>query len=118
MLVSDSLHDWSRRRGYAPMQLRLMTRRLKMGARAIGQDGRSACLWTCDTTRDFLRKLSDRQAIQWWISTPTISRPSKAALGGIWFKSSDIKALIFGVACIGDQTVAGATGRRNAAVIE
>jgi hypothetical protein len=45
MLVSDSLHDWSRRRGYAPMQLRLMTRRLKMAARAIGQDGRLACLW-------------------------------------------------------------------------
>ena len=37
---------------------------------------------------------------------------------GIWFKSSDIKALIFSVACNGDQTVAGATGRRNAAVIE
>ena len=86
MLVSDSLHDWSRRRGYAPMQLRLMTRRLKMGARAIGQDGRSACLWIMTQRETFCVKLSDRQAIQWWISTSTISRPSKATPGGIWFK--------------------------------
>jgi len=28
------------------------------------------------------------------------------------------KALIFGVACTGDQTVAGAAGRRNASVTE
>jgi acyl-CoA dehydrogenase len=73
---------------YAPMQLRLMTRRLKMGARAIGMTRRALSLLVDHATRreTFGVKLSDRQAIQWWISTSTISRPSKAAPGGIWFK--------------------------------
>jgi len=57
-------------RGYAPMQLRLNVRRLQMGARCVGI-ARRALQMMCTYTQQrstFGVKLSDRQAIQWWIA--------------------------------------------------
>ena len=57
-------------RGYEPMQLRLNVRRLQMGARCVGI-ARRALQMMCEYTQQrstFGVKLSDRQAIQWWIA--------------------------------------------------
>lgn len=60
--------------GYAPMQLRLRTRRLEMGATAIGMTRRARDM-LCEhaTQREtFGVKLADRQAIQWWVADISI----------------------------------------------
>lgn len=57
-------------KGYAPMQLRLRTRRLEMGSTCIGI-ARRALDMLCEhaTQREtFGVKLAERQAIQWWIA--------------------------------------------------
>src|SRR6201747_2819038 len=57
-------------KGYAPMQLRLRTRRLEMGSTCIGI-ARRACDMLCEHARQretFGVKLAERQAIQWWVS--------------------------------------------------
>jgi acyl-CoA dehydrogenase len=57
-------------RGYAPMQLRLRTRRLEMGSTCIGI-ARRALDMLCEHAKQretFGVKLADRQAIQWWIA--------------------------------------------------
>ena len=57
-------------KGYAPMQLRLRTRRLEMGSTCIGI-ARRALDMMCEHARQretFGVKLADRQAIQWWIA--------------------------------------------------
>src|SRR5204862_8163189 len=57
-------------KGYAPMQLRLRTRRLEMGSTCIGI-ARRAIDMLCEHARQretFGVKLADRQAIQWWIA--------------------------------------------------
>lgn len=57
-------------KGYAPMQLRLRTRRLEMGSTCIGI-ARRACDMLCEHARQretFGVRLAERQAIQWWIS--------------------------------------------------
>lgn len=56
--------------GYAPMQLRLMTRRLEMGSTALGI-ARRALEIMCEHAKQretFGVRLADRQAIQWWIA--------------------------------------------------
>ena len=56
--------------GYAPMQLRLLTRRLEMGATSLGI-ARRALDMMCEHAKQretFGVKLADRQAIQWWIA--------------------------------------------------
>ena len=56
--------------GFAPMQKRLTVRRLQMGAMCIGMAER-ALRMMCEHTDQrvtFGQKLSDRQAIQWWIA--------------------------------------------------
>jgi acyl-CoA dehydrogenase len=56
--------------GYAPMQLRLQTRRLEMGPTAIGM-ARRALDMLCEHAKrreTFGVKLADRQAIQWWVA--------------------------------------------------
>ena len=56
--------------GFAPMQTRLTVRRLEMGAMCVGIAGR-ALKMMCEHTQQretFGHKLSDRQAIQWWIA--------------------------------------------------
>jgi acyl-CoA dehydrogenase len=60
--------------GYAPMQLRLGTRRLEMGATALGLTGRAVEMLT-EHARErvtFGVALADRQAIQWWVADTTI----------------------------------------------
>ena len=55
-------------KGYAPMQLRLRTRRLEMGSTCIGIAMRALDM-LCEHARQretFGVKLADRQAIQWW----------------------------------------------------
>jgi acyl-CoA dehydrogenase len=57
-------------KGYAPMQLRLRTRRLEMGSTCIGI-ARRACDMLCEHAKQretFGVKLAERQAIQWWIA--------------------------------------------------
>ncbi|MBR0935416.1 acyl-CoA dehydrogenase family protein [Bradyrhizobium jicamae] len=57
-------------KGYAPMQLRLRTRRLEMGSTCIGIT-RRALEMLCEHAKQretFGVKLADRQAIQWWIA--------------------------------------------------
>jgi acyl-CoA dehydrogenase len=57
-------------KGYAPMQLRLRTRRLEMGSTCIGI-ARRACDMLCEHARQretFGIKLAERQAIQWWVA--------------------------------------------------
>ena len=56
--------------GFAPMQKRLTVRRLEMGAMSVGVAER-ALRMMCEHTEQretFGVKLSDRQAIQWWIA--------------------------------------------------
>lgn len=56
--------------GFAPMQTRLTVRRLQMGAMCVGMASR-ALKMMCEHTQQretFGQKLSDRQAIQWWIA--------------------------------------------------
>ena len=56
--------------GFAPMQKRLTVRRLEMGAMAVGMAER-ALKMMCEHVQQretFGQKLSDRQAIQWWIA--------------------------------------------------
>ncbi len=56
--------------GYAPMQLRLVTRRLEMGARCIGMASRALEI-LCEHARQrvtFGERLADRQAVQWWVA--------------------------------------------------
>ncbi|MCA1400534.1 acyl-CoA dehydrogenase family protein [Bradyrhizobium sp. BRP56] len=57
-------------KGYAPMQLRLRTRRLEMGSTCVGITKRALDMM-CEHARQretFGVKLADRQAIQWWIA--------------------------------------------------
>ncbi len=56
--------------GFAPMQLRLTVRRLQMGAWCIGMARRALDMMMGHVTQrvTFGAKLSDRQAIQWWIA--------------------------------------------------
>jgi len=57
-------------KGYAPMQLRLRTRRLEMGSTCIGIAMRALDM-LCEHARQretFGVKLADRQAIQWWVA--------------------------------------------------
>jgi acyl-CoA dehydrogenase len=59
--------------GYAPMQLRLRTRRLEMGSTCIGI-ARRACDMLCEHARQretFGVRLAERQAIQWWVADIT-----------------------------------------------
>lgn len=61
-------------RGFAPMQLRLVTRRLEMGAQALGT-GRRALDMLMAHARErvtFGARLADRQAIQWWVADAAI----------------------------------------------
>lgn len=56
--------------GFAPMQKRLTVRRLQMGALCVGMAQR-ALKMMCEHTQQretFGTKLSDRQAIQWWVA--------------------------------------------------
>ena len=56
--------------GFAPMQLRLTVRRLEMGAMAVGMAQR-ALEMMCSHVQQretFGQKLSDRQAVQWWVA--------------------------------------------------
>ncbi len=56
--------------GFAPMQKRLTVRRLEMGAMCVGMAAR-ALRMMCEHTQQretFGAKLSERQAIQWWIA--------------------------------------------------
>jgi len=57
-------------KGYAPMQLRLNVRRLEMGARCVGMARRALSMMIehVKERTTFGVKLSDRQAIQWWIA--------------------------------------------------
>jgi alkylation response protein AidB-like acyl-CoA dehydrogenase len=57
-------------KGYAPMQLRLRTRRLEMGSTCIGIAKRALDM-LCEHARQretFGVKLAERQAIQWWVA--------------------------------------------------
>ncbi|WP_076860247.1 acyl-CoA dehydrogenase family protein [Bradyrhizobium mercantei] len=57
-------------KGYAPMQLRLRTRRLEMGSTCVGITKR-ALEMMCEHAKQretFGVKLAERQAIQWWIA--------------------------------------------------
>lgn len=56
--------------GFAPMQKRLTVRRLQMGSLCVGMAQR-ALKMMCEHTQQretFGTKLSDRQAIQWWVA--------------------------------------------------
>ncbi|MBT5191202.1 MAG: acyl-CoA dehydrogenase, partial [Rhodospirillaceae bacterium] len=56
--------------GFAPMQKRLTVKRLQMGAMCVGMASR-ALRMMCQHTQQretFGQKLSDRQAIQWWVA--------------------------------------------------
>lgn len=60
-------------KGYAPMQLRLRTRRLQMGSTCIGI-ARRALEMLCEHAKQretFGVRLAERQAIQWWIADIT-----------------------------------------------
>ncbi|MBR1161745.1 acyl-CoA dehydrogenase family protein [Bradyrhizobium elkanii] len=57
-------------KGYAPMQLRLRTRRLEMGSTCVGITKRALDMM-CEHAKQretFGVKLAERQAIQWWIA--------------------------------------------------
>jgi alkylation response protein AidB-like acyl-CoA dehydrogenase len=56
--------------GYAPMQLRLVTRRLEMASTCVGITERALDI-LCEHARQrvtFGAPLADRQAIQWWVA--------------------------------------------------
>jgi acyl-CoA dehydrogenase len=60
--------------GYGPMQLRLQTRRLEMGATALGFTSRAVEM-LAEHARNrvtFGVPLSERQAIQWWVADTAI----------------------------------------------
>ncbi|MES2987371.1 MAG: acyl-CoA dehydrogenase family protein [Pseudomonadota bacterium] len=61
-------------KGYAPMQLRLLTRRLEMGATACGITQRALDMLSEHALQrvTFGVRLADRQAIQWWIADTMI----------------------------------------------
>ena len=54
--------------GYAPMQLRLINRRLEMGAMCVGMAERALGIMSAHARErvTFGERLADRQAIQWW----------------------------------------------------
>ena len=56
--------------GYAPMQLRLITRRLEMGATAVGTTERALEVLSEHARQriTFGVPLAERQAIQWWVA--------------------------------------------------
>jgi len=56
--------------GFAPMQLRLTIRRLQMGAWCLGMTIRALDMMTAHVKQrsTFGVKLSDRQAVQWWVA--------------------------------------------------
>ncbi|MGF6432889.1 MULTISPECIES: acyl-CoA dehydrogenase family protein [Bradyrhizobium] len=57
-------------KGYAPMQLRLRTRRLEMGSTCVGITKRALDMM-CEHAKQretFGVKLAERQALQWWIA--------------------------------------------------
>ena len=57
-------------KGYAPMQLRLRTRRLEMGSTCVGITKRALDMM-CEHAKQretFGVRLAERQAIQWWIA--------------------------------------------------
>ncbi len=56
--------------GFAPMQKRLTVRRLEIGARCIGIAERALAMMSAHVQQrvTFGEKLSDRQAIQWWVA--------------------------------------------------
>ncbi|MEH6558160.1 MAG: acyl-CoA dehydrogenase family protein [Oceanicoccus sp.] len=57
-------------KGFAPMQLRLVVRRLQMGAWCVGMARRAVDI-ICDYAKNretFGQLLADRQAIQWWVA--------------------------------------------------
>ncbi len=56
--------------GFAPMQKRLTVRRLEMGASCVGMAERALEIMCQHVTQreTFGQKLSDRQAIQWWVA--------------------------------------------------
>jgi acyl-CoA dehydrogenase len=61
-------------KGYGPMQLRLLTRRLEIGAKAVGATKRALAM-LIDHARErvtFGVPLSERQAIQWWVADASI----------------------------------------------
>jgi alkylation response protein AidB-like acyl-CoA dehydrogenase len=60
--------------GYGPMQLRLQTRRLQMGATALGYTQRAVDMLAEHARQrvTFGVPLSERQAIQWWVADTTI----------------------------------------------
>ena len=56
--------------GYAPMQMRLIARRLEMGSTCVGITERALEI-LCAHARErvtFGERLADRQAIQWWVA--------------------------------------------------
>ena len=56
--------------GFAPMQKRLTVKRLQMGAMCVGMASRALEMMCVHTQQreTFGTKLSDRQAIQWWVA--------------------------------------------------
>ncbi|MCB1618107.1 MAG: acyl-CoA dehydrogenase family protein [Pseudomonadales bacterium] len=59
--------------GFAPMQLRLVVRRLQMGAWCLGMAGRALDM-LCDHANQrhtFGQLLADRQSVQWWVADAT-----------------------------------------------
>ena len=72
------VEDWkllgTEGQGFAPMQLRLGTRRIEMAAWSIGMAQRALdmMLEFAPQRTTFGQKLSDRQAIQWWVADAAI----------------------------------------------
>jgi acyl-CoA dehydrogenase len=61
-------------KGFAPMQLRLITRRLEMGAQCLGAARRALHIMMQHARErvTFGQTLSERQAIQWWVADAAI----------------------------------------------
>ncbi len=68
--VSDALRLGAEGEGFAPMQRRLMVRRLQMGAWCIGMAERALkeLCQHADQRVTFGERLADRQSVQWWIA--------------------------------------------------
>ena len=62
--------------GFAPMQLRLIVRRLQIGAWCLGMCRRALQMMVEHAKQrvTFGQKLADRQAIQWWIADAAMKR--------------------------------------------
>lgn len=61
-------------KGFAPMQLRLVIRRLQMGAWCVGMARRAVDI-ICEYAKNrntFGASLADRQAVQWWVADAEI----------------------------------------------